>query len=108
MANIKKVDCALLPPCKLTLKMHVLRANYVSMMWSRASSCYPTVGLNPVDYGWYIKDGLLHPLWFSGPSSPDITLFSEKSDTEDNDSNTDDEAWSENSENSTDDDSEDK
>ena len=32
MANVKKVDCALLPPSFPSLKMHLKRATYVATM----------------------------------------------------------------------------
>ena len=32
--NLKKINCASLPPCEETLKEHILRSNYVSIMWS--------------------------------------------------------------------------
>ena len=33
LANIKRVDCALLPPCLRTLEMKVLRARYMLQLY---------------------------------------------------------------------------
>ena len=73
---------------------------------------YPTDGLSPTDYGWYVDDGLLKPTWFEGPPIPD-SLFTNDQEIEIvDDSNTelevegDDEleAWSEDSDSGQEDD----
>ncbi|XP_048869412.1 uncharacterized protein LOC125741923 isoform X1 [Brienomyrus brachyistius] len=68
LANIKKVDCALLPPSRQTLKKKMMRAHYVTVLWSHANTASPDQGLSPTDYGWCCKEGLLQPTWFDGPS----------------------------------------
>ncbi|XP_063047206.1 uncharacterized protein LOC134440965 [Engraulis encrasicolus] len=102
LANVKRVDCALLPPSRRALEMHVLRARYVSIVWTLATLPCPTDGLSVTDYGWCVKDGLLQPNWFNGPSIPQH-LFSagtESHSQEDSTEEESDEPWSEESEDS--------
>ena len=90
LANIKKIDCALLPPSRRALKKKLLRAHYVTILWSHADTSLPSQGLDPTDYGWCRKENLLQPKWFDGPSVPD-TLFSTNANGEDvNEENVDD------------------
>ena len=81
MSNIKKVDCALLPPSRPTLQKKLQRAHYVTLLWSHAHTAFPAQGLSPTDYGWSIKRDLLLPTWFDGPSVPD-SLFSSHVDVD--------------------------
>ncbi|XP_030837116.1 uncharacterized protein LOC105437992 [Strongylocentrotus purpuratus] len=71
LAHIKKVDCALLPPCRQTLQMKIRRTQYVATSWTRASNARPTEGISPTDYGWQTKGSLLVPRWFDGPAIPE-------------------------------------
>ena len=82
LANIKRIDCALLPPSRPTLEMKVRRAQYVAALWTHAVTASPGDGLSPTDYGWCVKDNLLKPTWFEGPAIPD-TLFTDGSNDED-------------------------
>ncbi|KAG1684928.1 hypothetical protein GQR58_009264 [Nymphon striatum] len=75
LANVKRVDCALLPPSRRTLQMKVLRAQYVAILWKNAATASPGNGLSPIEYGWSVNDNVLQPIWFQGASVPD-TLFS--------------------------------
>lgn len=85
MSKVKKVDCALLPPCGKTLRNKVKRAQYVSIIWGNADSAHPSQGLDPLEYGWKNDNGHYYPDWFPGPAEPD-SLFSDKNETnEDND-----------------------
>jgi len=104
--NVKKIDCALLPPCQKSLAKKIARTNYVSMLWGRATTANPAQGLDPLDYGWRREGECLVPEWFSGPEVP-VDLFRDNTnvsdsittaDTEDNDvseDDTDTEPWSE-------------
>jgi len=83
MANVKKVDCALLAPCANTLHQKLRRAHLVSIIWGNADSPQPGDGLDPLDYGWKEKNGCYVPIWFSGPTLPDH-LFEEGEQEEDN------------------------
>lgn len=108
LANVKKIDCSLLPPSRRSLEMHLLRARYVTIIWLNASSACPAEGLSPTDYRWIVNDKLLQPNWFDGPAIPDSLFTDETEDvTEENvvsgdepDSDaesSDDEPWSEDS-----------
>lgn len=70
MKNLKKVDCALLPPCSKTVYNKLRRAHYVSIVWGNAESAHPESGLDPSEYGWKVKDGSCIPVWFLGPAEP--------------------------------------
>ena len=76
MANVKKVDCALLPPCAKTLRNKTRRAHFISIVWGNADSAHPGEGLDPLSYGWKDKNGDYAPDWLSGPALPDY-LFQE-------------------------------
>lgn len=79
LANIKKIDCALLPPSLRTLEKKLQRAHYVTVLWSHANTASPDQGLSPTDYGWSVKSDLLQPTWFDGLPAPD-SLFSSHAD----------------------------
>ena len=51
--------------------MKIRRAQYVTMLWTRATTNYPADGLLPTYYGWSVKDNILKPNWFEGPTVPD-------------------------------------
>lgn len=72
MANVKKVDCALLPPCGKTLQNKIWRAHYVCIIWGNADSTHPDQDLDPLLYGWKDERGHYAPDWFPGPAEPDI------------------------------------
>lgn len=80
LANIKKIDCALLPPSRRTLRKKILRAQYVTALWSKANTANPNEHMSPDDYGWSRKEDLLQPLWYDGPSIPE-SLFTTNTDT---------------------------
>lgn len=82
MSNIKKVDCALLPPCGKTLKNKIQRAHYVAIIWGNADSTQPAQGLDPLQYGWTTtREGHYIPDWFPGAVEPDW-LFRENNTSE--------------------------
>ena len=74
LVNIKRVDCALLPPSRPTLEKQLQRAHFVTMMWSHADQASPDQGRSPTDYGWSTIGDILQPTWFDGPAVP-VTLF---------------------------------
>ncbi|XP_033097629.1 uncharacterized protein LOC117101706 [Anneissia japonica] len=112
LANIKRIDCALLPPSSRTLEMKIRRTQYITVLWTRAVTSSPSDSLSPTDYGWSVNENLLKPIWFEGPAIPD-SLFTNHSNNRDDtelrddsdyeeqaetDSDSDGEAWSEDSE----------
>ena len=69
------------------MQNHILRANYVSMMWRNANKRTPNVN-NPLNYGWKKDCGLLRPAWFEGRAIPEFKTISETysvNDLEDDD-----------------------
>ena len=74
LANIKRIDCALLPPSRRALEKKLQRAQYVAVLWNHADTACPDQGLSPTDYDWSIEGSLLQPTWFEGPAFPD-SLF---------------------------------
>eukprot|EP00794_Sanderia_malayensis_P002605 gene2605-biopygen2134 len=47
----KIIDLSLLPPCKENLRLHILRANYVAMIFRQANGLMLQLDA-PVDHGW--------------------------------------------------------
>ena len=62
-------DLSLLPPCQKALQMHILRANYQTLIWKRANEAYPDIPL-PAGHGWRMNDGVLSINWFEGDLLP--------------------------------------
>ena len=69
------VDSSQLPPCKDSLKMHAVRANYQAAIWQRSLNNNATIQ-NPVDCsGWTLDDQReLTINWITGPMAPDALL----------------------------------
>lgn len=83
LANIKRIDCTLLPPCRRTVDKKLQRAHYVTILWNHANLECPDQGLSPTDYGWAANGNLLQPVWFDEPAIPDV-LFSDRCNSNDN------------------------
>lgn len=91
LLHIKKVDCALLPPSRRTLKKKLMRPHYVTVLWRHANTKSPDQGLCATDYGWAVDGDFLQPTWFDGPAVPasvfandsdkDQTIFSQSEET---------------------------
>ena len=75
--QIKRCNCASLPPCANTLRKHIKRANYVAKMWRSADEYDPTGGDSPLDYGWELGEYGLQPEWFDGSQLPDSLIQEE-------------------------------
>lgn len=84
LANIKKTDCALLPPSRQILDKKLQRAHYVTILWNHINFACPDQGLSPTDYGWSANGNLLQPVWFDGPALPDA-LFTDNNKDDSND-----------------------
>ena len=88
LKNVKKINCSLLPPCSKTLYKKIKRAQYVSMVWTNATSANPTRNLDPTDYGWKLIAGQYEIDWYDNdaiPSTLNTTLeeaVSQNSDSE--------------------------
>ncbi|KAJ8031889.1 hypothetical protein HOLleu_25241 [Holothuria leucospilota] len=77
ITSVRKVDCALLPPCANTVHNKLRRAHFISILWGSADSPHPGHGLDPLNFGWKEKNGFYVPEWFVGPALPD-NLFQEE------------------------------
>jgi hypothetical protein len=51
LTNTDGIDLSLLPPCRSSLKMHIVRANYQSLIWKAALVPYATTP-GPIGNGW--------------------------------------------------------
>ena len=78
LANVKKVDCALLPPCLRSLEMKIRHIMYVARLWMCAWRAFPGENLSPADYGWALEENVAVRVWFEGPAIPD-KLFTAQS-----------------------------
>ena len=79
--KLKKINCALLPPCVNTLKLKILRAQYISTIWTRATKRNPSHGLDPLKSGWQKDEsGCYEPTWYNGPLMPEIIPIADKKD----------------------------
>ena len=68
----KKTDynsTKLIPPDKEMMKMKILRAHYVSYMWKNCLNGRYT-HLDPCEFGWVQKCGMMAPLWYEGSNLP--------------------------------------
>lgn len=81
ITSVRKVDCALLPPCANTVHNKLRRAHFISILWGSADSPHPGHGLDPLNFGWKEKNGFYVPEWFVGPALPD-NLFQEEEQEE--------------------------
>ncbi|CAM1331032.1 Uncharacterised protein g10458 [Pycnogonum litorale] len=98
LANLKKINCASLPPCEKTLVNHIRRAHYVAKIWIRADQACPTEGDNPIDFGWAETDGCFVPVWYNGTQVPDsLTTNEEIQEEVSSDGDESDNAWSDDS-----------
>lgn len=84
-------DGPILPPCKVELQQQILRAIYISSVWSNAHFQHPTL-LSPTDCGWKEVNDKLEFLWFEGdqlPNSISDIIFDKIAETDDagNDNN---------------------
>ena len=68
--KIRKVNCAMLPPCRSTLLQKIKRAVYISRVWKNADLANPAEGLKPDEFGWKKEVDHYQPDWFEGPSLP--------------------------------------
>ena len=79
-------------------------------MWKRADQVDPTCGSSPTDYGWKLTENSFEPDWYPGSSLPE-SLTDQPSDDrdragpasiDDEDDSDGDSAWSEESEDQSD------
>jgi len=64
------IDLSLLPPCRSSLKMHALRANYVAYTWKQAHVTHPEIP-SLLGLGWtHDAEGVLAIQWSQGDIMP--------------------------------------
>ena len=64
------VDISLLPPCRESLRMHIRRANYQTLIWKKADDPTPSIP-GPDGHGWTIdNNGQLEICWLAGNPMP--------------------------------------
>ena len=51
-----------LPPCRKSLRKHIERTNYQTLIWNRADMPHPAVGLPPAERHGWTKDWILSGL----------------------------------------------
>ena len=64
------VDMSTLPPCRRSLKQHILRANYQIAIWKRANIAKPRIPSVARDHGWVMTKNGVKPLWYEGECQP--------------------------------------
>ena len=63
LTSYNGVDMSLLPPCQESLKMHVRRENYQSLIWKKADEATPSIP-GPDGHGWNTNvEGELEICW---------------------------------------------
>lgn len=66
---LKNYDKLNLPPCKVELHQHLLRAQYITSIWRNSDLKYPT-SLSPSRNGWQLQDDKYEFYWFEGDCMP--------------------------------------
>jgi hypothetical protein len=76
------VDLSMLPPCRSTLRLHILRANYVSLIWKSSHQPFPNIP-SPIGLGWQLSEGAIAIQWTEGDILPQqlVDILSSKSDS---------------------------
>jgi hypothetical protein len=87
------IDLSLLPPCRSSLRMHILRVNYQTRIWKNAHLPHPDIP-SPVGHGWRLDEtGNLTYEWTRGDIMPQelVDILSESApdanDTDDEEDN---------------------
>ena len=75
---MKKVDCALLPPCAKTVHNKMQREHFISILWGNANSAHPGHGLDPLNYRWKENNCYYTPDWLLAPAFPDYPFHEGK------------------------------
>ena len=69
-----QVEPEALPPCRSSLKLHILRANYQAAIWRRAFSANQDIP-SPNGHGWNVTDdGEVTPEWLGRRPAPEEVL----------------------------------
>ena len=69
LSDTDGIDMSLLPPCRMAFQEHIKRANYQSLIWTRADHPFPNIP-SPEGHGWHVDQGQIDYVWCSGPAFP--------------------------------------
>lgn len=85
LSDCDGIDMSLLPPCQMSLREHIKRANYQALIWNRAYQAIPDVP-SPDGHGWCVTDGHINIKWCSGSLMPEelVDVLLEPTDEEEN------------------------
>ena len=67
--KIKGINPSNIPPCQKVLYEKIRRVNFIASIWKNAARKEPC-RLDPLNNGWYLRDGMLHVQWFQGDLVP--------------------------------------
>ncbi|KAK3868822.1 hypothetical protein Pcinc_025860 [Petrolisthes cinctipes] len=81
LANVKRINCALLPPCTNTLQKKIQRVQYLRTLWHHADMRNPSDGIDPTSFGWKKESTEFAPEWFDGSSVP-LALIQDNTPTD--------------------------
>ena len=60
---LSSYDLCLLPPCRKSLRLHIQRCNYQTLIWNKANEPNPAIP-SPAGHGWLINSrGKLDIAW---------------------------------------------
>ena len=62
-----------LPPTSGSLKPHIMRANYIAMVWLKACESHPSLP-SPVDCGWKLDNGRFVPVRCVNAPAPEALI----------------------------------
>lgn len=65
----KGIESANLPPCKMVLEKHALRAKYITLLWTNLNKPNPP-DVHPEEYGW-VMEGSYAIQWYTGSPLPE-------------------------------------
>ena len=72
---------SLLPPCRVVLRLHIRRANFVAAIWKRATEAI--IDVPPVTTSGWREDGLIHWIGEAFPSEIEDILLDDEFDAQD-------------------------
>ena len=68
-----KIEPEALPPCQLSLRLHVSRSNYQAAIWRRATEACPDIP-SPHGHGWSVNWYNLEFVWLRSRPAPEEVL----------------------------------
>ena len=72
-SKLKSASLARLPPCRETLKQHVLRADWQTRVWLCSTTTKPDIpSPRPIGHGWSQADGGIVPHVFDGGTASEV------------------------------------